>query len=78
MEISFYLNGLDQEAYEENEIYSSGINPVSVIGAEPLPGDWDVKGLNITEVAPVEPEKPDADEEDEVDYDEKSEALSDD
>ena len=78
IEISFYLNGLDQDAYEENEIYSSGINPISVIGADPLPGDWDVKGLNITEIAPVEVEKPDADEEDEVDYDEKSEALSDD
>ena len=78
VEISFYLNGLDQEAYEENEIYSSGINPISVIGADPLPGDWDVKGLNITEVAPVEADKQDSEEEEEVDYDEKSERLSDD
>jgi DNA topoisomerase-6 subunit B len=78
VEISFYLKGLDQEAYEENEIYSSGINPISVIGADPLPGDWDIKGLNITEVVPVEVAKPDAEDEDEVDYDEKSERLSDD
>ena len=31
VEIIVYLNGLDQEAYEENEIHSSGINPISVL-----------------------------------------------
>ena len=28
--------------FDEAEIYVSGINPVQVIGAEPLPGDWDL------------------------------------
>ncbi len=45
----FDLKGLDQEAYEENEIYVSGIDPALVIGADPLPGDWDVKALQISE-----------------------------
>jgi len=75
LDISFSLNGLNKEDYDENEIYASGINPVFIIGAEPLPGDWDVKGLQITESeeAPVVEE-----EEEEVDYDESKEALNDD
>jgi hypothetical protein len=47
---------------------------VLVIGADPLPGDWDVKRLEITETAPAAVE----DEEDEVDYDEQKEAINDD
>ncbi len=69
------MSGLNKDDYDENEIYSSGINPIFIIGAEPMPGDWDVKGLQITqsEEAPV-PE----DEDEEVDYDESTEALNDD
>jgi DNA topoisomerase-6 subunit B len=75
LDVSFALKGLNKDDYEENEIYVSGINPVLVIGAEPLPGDWDVKGLEITEsMEPVEQEE----EEEEVDYDESTEALNDD
>ena len=48
VDIQFQLKGLDQEAYDENEVYVSGINPILVIGAEPLPGDWDVKALQIS------------------------------
>ncbi|MCG7844659.1 MAG: DNA topoisomerase VI subunit B [Methanomassiliicoccales archaeon] len=75
LDLSFALAGLNKDDYDENEIYSSGINPVFIIGAEPLPGDWDVKGLQVTEggEAPV-PEE----EDDEVDYDESTEALNDD
>ena len=74
-DLNFALTGLNKDDYDENEIYSSGINPIFIIGAEPMPGDWDVKGLQITqsEEAPV-PE----DEEEEVDYDESTEALNDD
>jgi len=74
-DLNFALSGLNKDDYDENEIYSSGINPVFIIGAEPMPGDWDVKGLQITqsEEAPV-PE----DEDEEVDYDESTEALNDD
>ena len=46
-----------------------------VIGADPLPGDWDVKRLQMTETASAEPVE---EEEDEVDYDEQKEALNDD
>ncbi|MCX6650422.1 MAG: DNA topoisomerase VI subunit B [Methanomassiliicoccales archaeon] len=75
LDLRFTLTGLNKEDYDENEIYASGINPVMIIGAEPLPGDWDVKGLEVTESVqePVAEE-----EEDEVDYDESAEALNDD
>lgn len=75
LDLNFSLQGLNKEDYDENEIYASGINPVFIIGAEPLPGDWDVKGLQITESeeAPVVEE-----EDEEVDYDESKEALNDD
>ncbi len=74
-DLNFALSGLNKDDYDENEIYSSGINPIFIIGAEPMPGDWDVKGLQITESeeSPV-PE----DEDEEVDYDESTEALNDD
>ncbi|HVO77237.1 MAG TPA: DNA topoisomerase VI subunit B, partial [Methanomassiliicoccales archaeon] len=78
MTVTAILEGLDPELYDENELYSSGIDPTMIIGADPLPGDWDVARLKITEV-PAEPSAPiEAEaEEEEVDYDEKSEALSD-
>ncbi|OPX61511.1 MAG: Type 2 DNA topoisomerase 6 subunit B [Methanomassiliicoccales archaeon PtaB.Bin134] len=75
LDLMFHLKGLNKDDYDENEIYASGINPVFIIGAEPLPGDWDLKGLQVTESLepPVQEE-----EEDEVDYDESTEALNDD
>ncbi len=75
LDLMFHLKGLNKDDYDENEIYASGINPVFIIGAEPLPGDWDLKGLQVTESVepPVQEE-----EEDEVDYDESTEALNDD
>ncbi|QLH75281.1 MAG: DNA topoisomerase VI subunit B [Methanomassiliicoccales archaeon] len=73
IDINFMLKGLDKEAYDENEVYVSGIDPAMVIGAEPLPGDWDVKRLEVTEIEPLPVE-----EEEEVDYDEQKEALTDD
>jgi DNA topoisomerase-6 subunit B len=42
MDITFRLKGLDADDFDEAEIYVSQINPVQVIGAEPLPGDWDL------------------------------------
>lgn len=75
LDVNFALTGLNKDDYDENEIYSSGINPVMIIGAEPLPGDWDVKGLEITESVETPTTE---DEEEEVDYDESTEALNDD
>ena len=77
LEVKFDLVGLDQELYEENELYASGIDPTLIIGADPLPGDWDVQRLQVTEVAAPEVATVE-EEEDEVDYDESKEALSDD
>ena len=48
MSISFDLNGEMADTFSEDDIYISGISPVIVMGAEPLPGDWGIKGLEIT------------------------------
>ena len=72
--ISFVLEGLDEAEYDESDIYVSGINPGFVIGAEPLPGDWE---LNYAEFEGEEGAAPEAEEEGEIDYDESEEALED-
>lgn len=75
-ELSFELDGLDAEMFQDVELYVSGINPVDVMGADPLPGDWNVAGLNFTESEEEIPLAEDADEE--PDYDEAGEDLNDD
>jgi DNA topoisomerase-6 subunit B len=77
MVIALELSGMDKDAYDENELYVTGIDPVQVIGAEPLPGDWDVEKLIMTET-PAEEIEAAEEEEEEADYDEEGEALSDD
>jgi DNA topoisomerase-6 subunit B len=37
------------DTFDSNDIYYSGLNPVMVMGAELLPGDWGIKGMEITE-----------------------------
>jgi DNA topoisomerase-6 subunit B len=74
MELNFDLHGVQQEQYDENEVYVSGIDPASVIGVEVLPGDWDLEHLKITEEGVAE-EKEEG-EEAEVDYDEGAEAIN--
>jgi len=76
--VKFALLGLDPELYDENELYASGIDPTNIIGADPLPGDWDVQRLSVTEVAAPELAETVVEEEEEIDYDEQKEALSDD
>jgi len=72
--VSFVLEGLDEAEYDESEIYVSGINPGLVIGAEPLPGDWE---LNYAEFESEEAPAAEAEEEGEIDYDETEETLDD-
>lgn len=48
--ISFELSGEMSDVFSADDIYISGINPVIVMGAEPLPGDWGIKGMEVTEV----------------------------
>ena len=71
----FDLHGVPQEQYDENELYVSGIDSASVIGAEVLPGDWDLEHLRITEEGPSE--EPEEGEEGEIDYDEGAEVVKD-
>jgi DNA topoisomerase-6 subunit B len=72
--ITFALDGLDESEYDESDLYVSGINPALVIGAEPLPGDWE---LNYGEFEGEEAAPEAAEEEGEIDYDEAEEALED-
>jgi len=73
-ELTFDLHGLPQEQYDDNELYVSGIDASSVIGAEVLPGDWDLEHLKITEEGGLE--EPEEGEEGEVDYDEGAEVIN--
>lgn len=49
VELTFELKGDLADTFSADDIYISGINPVIVMGAEALPGDWGIKGLEITE-----------------------------
>jgi DNA topoisomerase VI subunit B len=50
VEITFELTGEMGDVFSPDDIYISGINPVMVMGAEMLPGDWGIKGMEITEL----------------------------
>jgi len=76
-EVSFDLKGMDPEAFSETEVFVSGINPVAVMGADPLPGDWDLQGVNFTEVEAPAVVQAAEDDEEEPDYDESGEDLND-
>ena len=47
--ISFELTGEMADTFDAEDVYVSGINPIAVMGAEALPGDWGIKGLEIIE-----------------------------
>jgi DNA topoisomerase-6 subunit B len=51
--ISLELKGEMADVFDADDVYISGINPAFVMGAEALPGDWGIKGLEITESADV-------------------------
>ena len=72
--ITFELLGLEKDEYDESDLYVSGIPPDLVIGAEPLPGDWE---LNYKEFEQEEEPVAAKEEEGEVDYDEAEEELGD-
>lgn len=72
----FELFGMDEDEYDETELYVSGINPASVVGAEPLPGDWDLK-MKPPTVEEITEEEEIEEPEEELDYDEVEEDLED-
>ena len=74
--VSFVLEGLDEAEYDESEVFVSGINPGLVIGAEPLPGDWEMNYADF-EGEEAEAPAPEPPEEGEIDYDETEETLDD-
>jgi DNA topoisomerase-6 subunit B len=47
--VTFVLAGEMAETFSPDDIYISGINPVIVMGADALPGDWGIKGMEIVE-----------------------------
>jgi len=47
--ISFELKGEMADTFDPEDVYISGINSALVMGADALPGDWGIKGLEITE-----------------------------
>jgi len=74
--VTFELLGLDKDEYDESELFVSGIDAELVIGAEPLPGDWELNYSEFEEEAapPTAPKEA----EEEIDYDETEERLDDD
>jgi DNA topoisomerase-6 subunit B len=80
--ITFELVDLDQDEYTSVEMFVSDINHANVIGAEPLPGDWDLDGTGQHSLFSFEEEDEEVvededDDENGVDYDEKAEVISD-
>lgn len=57
MDITFELKGEMADTFSVEDVYISGINPVIVMGADPLPGDWGLKGIEITEEEEIVPEE---------------------
>ncbi len=49
--VSFELAGEMADTFDPDDIYFSGLNPVIVMGAEMLPGDWGIKGLDIVQTS---------------------------
>ena len=77
--ISFDLVGDMADVFSESEIYLSGVNPVLVMGADQLPGDWGIKGMDISESdTDIIEDAEEEEEELEDDDDAKEEAKEDD
>jgi DNA topoisomerase-6 subunit B len=47
VDIKFELTGEMADTFSAGDVYVSGINPVMVMGADALPGDWGIKGMEI-------------------------------
>lgn len=47
--ITFELVGELADTFDADDVYFSGLNPAMVMGADQLPGDWGIKGMEIVE-----------------------------
>ena len=50
LDIALRLKG-EREDYEEMDLYTEKVNPIYVVGAEPLPGDWNIERAHIIEMS---------------------------
>ncbi|MDI3483243.1 MAG: topoisomerase subunit [Candidatus Methanomethylophilaceae archaeon] len=50
VELYFQLDGEMADVFDETAIFMSGLDPAMIIGADPLPGDWGIKGMEINEI----------------------------
>ncbi|MDO5854070.1 MAG: DNA topoisomerase VI subunit B, partial [Thermoplasmata archaeon] len=48
-EVTFELVGDMADTFDADDVYFSGLNPAMVMGAELLPGDWGIKGMEIVQ-----------------------------
>ncbi|MCL2143442.1 MAG: DNA topoisomerase VI subunit B [Methanomassiliicoccaceae archaeon] len=73
VKISFDLVGDMADVFSESDIYLSGVNSAFVMGADALPGDWGIKGMEITEsdIDVADEEEEEEEEEDEEEEDEE-------
>ncbi len=65
-ELRFQLDGELSDVFEETDIFVSGLNPAMIMGADPLPGDWGIKGMEISESDSYPEEEEDDEEQEEV------------
>ena len=49
VDITFELKGDMADTFDADDIYFSGLNPAMVMGADLLPGDWGIKGMEIVQ-----------------------------
>ena len=83
--VSFEMTGMEKDDLGDLELYVSDINPSMVIGAELLPGDWDLDDtksqslFDFNEEDEVLADEPDVDDDDngDVDYDAVTEVIDD-
>jgi len=71
--ISFDLTGDMADTFSEADVYLSGVNSAFVMGADPLPGDWGIKGMDVTEIETDIPDEAEEEEEELEDDDEEEE-----
>jgi DNA topoisomerase-6 subunit B len=60
--LKFTLSNVVAGPYKESTYYVEGINPVYVVGAEPLPGDWNIEDLKAIITEDIEMEEDEDDE----------------
>jgi DNA topoisomerase-6 subunit B len=71
--ISFDLIGDMADTFSEGDVYLSGVNSSFVMGADPLPGDWGIKGMEVTETEMDVMDDDEEESEEEEDDDEEEE-----